>query len=165
MQRKFVLWLAIFLFGAFIGRPRARFGLGLSFYNKLSVLIKEKEPDWRLHRKAIFQSQLIILWVNGEQRTLISTVFFSSEEESQNHLRARLKMHEQMPESNFSKSELMGFGDEGYILRYGGDNKRAMFLFRKGGQFVEVVGPSEDVAKKFAQHVSDLIPTKKKRIA
>ncbi|HKC88873.1 MAG TPA: hypothetical protein VKG02_23015 [Blastocatellia bacterium] len=163
MERKFVLTLAIFLFGSF-AHIRAQ-DLELAFYNKLSALIKEKEPDWELHRKAIIQNQLIVLWVNGQQRALISTAFLSSEEESQKHLRTRLREQEQLPESKFSKSELMGFGDQAYLLRYGGGDNRAMILFRKGDQFIEVVGPSEDVAKKFAQHVADLIPTKKRRIA
>jgi|SRR5215470_7610085 len=159
MQRKFVLALAIFLFGPFAQ------DLELSFYNKLSALIKEKEPDWELHRKAILQNQLIIQWVNGQQRALISTAFLLSEEESQKYLRAKLKEQEQLPESKLSKSELMGVGDEAYLLRYGGGDNRAMILFRKGDQFIEVVGPSEDVAKRFAQHVVGLIPEKKRRVA
>jgi len=159
MQRKFVLALAIFLFGPFAQ------DLELSFYNKLSALIKEKEPDWTLHRKAILQNRVIIQWVKGQERALIYAAFLSSEEESQKHLRTRLKDHEELPESKFTKSELMGFGDETYLLRYGNGDNRAMILSRKGDQVIEVDGPSEDVAKRFAQHVVGLIPEKKRRVA
>ena len=39
------------------------------------------------------------------------------------------------------------FGDEGYRLRYGGGDNRAMILFRKGDQFIEVVSPLRGCGK------------------
>ncbi len=133
----------------------------LSLYTKITNSIEKNEPEWKLDRKAIMSNQVIIRWTSGKGRSFVSVSLLSSEIEATEAFKSRLNLLMNIPETKTSKSELKGFGDACYLLKNEGA-VGANIIFRKGSYTVEVFAPSVEIAKRFAQHVSDLLPTSNK---
>jgi len=133
----------------------------LSLFDLIAKSIEKTEPGWELNRKAIMPNQVIIRWVSHGRRALVSVALFPSEAEAEAALKSRARLLADMPEKKVTKSEVKGFGAEGYLLKEEGA-AGANILFRKGIYMVDVFGPSEELARSFARHVSDVIPTSNK---
>ncbi|OLE55742.1 MAG: hypothetical protein AUG51_02090 [Acidobacteria bacterium 13_1_20CM_3_53_8] len=156
MKRSIILSIALLLSGATLFAVAQ--DAELSLYTKITDAIKKHEPEWKLNRKAIMPNQVIIRWTSNKGRALVSVALLTSEAEAKQALKSRVDELEDIPESKVSKTKLNEFGDEGYILRNDGVSG-VNIIFRKSVYVAQVFGPSEDVARRFSQHISDLLPT------
>jgi hypothetical protein len=156
MKRKLLLSIALLLASGLFQLAPAQ-EAELELYTRVTTAIENNEPEWKLDRKAVLPSQLIIRWASEKGRVLVAIARFASEADATDALNARVEEQEHSPESKVSKKELKDFGSTGYILR-NGDESRTTILFRKGDYIVQVYGPTEDVARRFSRHVADLLP-------
>ena len=155
MKTKFLLSITLLLLSGSSLFVRAQ-EEELSLYTRIVTSVEEKEPEWKLNRKAIMPHQVVIRWASNEKRALISVALLGSDGEAQEALKYRVNLLEHSPESKVSKRELKEFGEECYLLKDERVNG-AHVIFRTGNYVVEVFGPSERIAKRFAHHVSDLL--------
>lgn len=154
MKSKILLSIALTLlcsFSVFALQQEAE----LSLYTKITDAIEKKEPEWELSRKAIMSNQVIIRWVSKKGRVHVAVAMLAPEVDAKEALKSRVDVLQNIPESKVSKNELKNFGDEGYILRTEGVSGITV-IFRKGSYMVQVFAPSEEIAKRFSQHICDL---------
>jgi hypothetical protein len=155
-SRNSFLLIALLLFSGSSGIASAQ-EAELSLYKKIVAAIEKAEPKWKQNRKAIMPNQVIIRWVSGQKRALVSVALLASEEDARVRLRARVNLLEHVPEAKVFTSPLNGFGAEGYMLKTDGV-KGVEILFRKGDFVVDVFGPSDEIARRFARHMADALP-------
>jgi hypothetical protein len=155
MKRDNLVPIVLLLFGSVVGAAAQE--AELSLYNKIVPAVERGEPQWKLHRKAILPNQVIIQWVLGRDRALVSVALLTSEADAKDRLEARVKEWEHVPEAKVVTKQLNDFGDDGYLLKTAGA-KGAHILFRKGAFVIEAFGSTDDIARRFAQHVAAILP-------
>ena len=156
MSRNSLLSIALLLISGSSGIASAQ-EAELSLYYKIVAVVGKAEPKWKLSRKAIMSNQVIIRWVSGQQRALISVALLGSEDDARVGLRARVNDWNDVPGAKVVTSPLNGLGAEAYLLKRDGV-KGTHILFRKHGFLVEVFGPTDYVSRKFARHAADALP-------
>ena len=156
MKRNILLSTVLLLFTSFSLIAFAQ-EAELSLTTKITATIEKSEPEWKLDRKAILPNQIVIRWASEKGRVLVSVAMLASEAKAQEALKSKVNEWEHLPESKVSKEEIKDFGDEGYLLKIEGASGVQIF-FRKGDCEIQAFGPSEVIARRFAQHVSDLLP-------
>src|SRR6185503_9284860 len=115
MSRNSLLSIALLLISGSSGIASAQ-EAELSLYYKIVAVVGKAEPKWKLNRKAILSNQVIIRWVSGQQRALISVALLGSEDDARVGLRARVNDWNDVPGAKVFTSPLNGLGAEAYLL-------------------------------------------------
>jgi hypothetical protein len=130
----------------------------LSLYNKIVAVFEKAESNWKLDRKSILRGQVITRWISGDDRALVSVALHASDDDARDHLKAKIAQWADVPEAKLSTTPLKDFGEEGFVVkteRVKGEH----ILFRKGASVAEVFGPTDEVARRFAQHLAEILPS------
>jgi hypothetical protein len=132
---------------------------GLSLMEKLERVTKEKEPQWNLDRKLPGEKLVVLRWSSNEARVFMSITVTDSPGKAREIYESSVgRLNEQLGTKG-TKSTVPNLGEENQMWTgYNNDGSAAM-QFRQGKVHVLLFAPSEDVAKRFARYVADLIPS------
>ena len=158
MKKKLVISVTVFLlcsYSLLIAQD------GLSLMEKLERVTKENEPQWNLDRKLPVGKLVVLRWSSGEARVFMSiTVTESPDRAKEIYESSVIRLNEQLGAKG-TKSTVPSLGAENQLWTgYNVDGSAAM-QFRQGKVHVLLFAPSEDVAKRFARYVADLLPPSK----
>jgi hypothetical protein len=121
--------------------------------------VREREPDWKMleltgRKRGTEKGFISFTWGYGEQRVAVKVSEYGSAEKAAEDLRDRLF---KVDATRVRIIELPNLGDEAYFfISEGASPNHFVIVFRQGKIITHIVG-SEDVARKFAGHVSDSI--------
>lgn len=134
---------------------------GLSLVEKLERVTKEKEPQWELDRKLPSEKILVLRWSSGEARVFMSITMTDSARKAEEIYESSVaRLNEQLG-AKATKIRVPNLGVENQLWTgYNNDGSAAM-QFHQGKFHVLLFAPSEDVAKRFARHVVELLPQSK----
>ncbi len=131
----------------------------LSLMEKLERVTKEKESQWKLDRKLPSEKLIVLRWSSGEARVFMSIAMTDSPGKAKEIYESSVaRLNEQLGNKG-TKSKVPNLGAENQLWTgYNNDGSAAM-QFRQGKVHVLLFAPSEDVAKRFARYVADLLST------
>jgi hypothetical protein len=159
MKKKLIIFVTVFLLCSYSGSVSAQDGLSLM--EKLERVTKENEPQWKLDRKLPSEKLVVLRWSSGEARVFMSiTVTDSPDKAKEIYESSVTRLKEQLGNKG-TKSTVPNLVAENQLWTgYNNDGSAAM-QFRHGNVHVLLFAPSEDVAKRFARYVADLLPASK----
>lgn len=134
---------------------------GFSLMEKIERVTKENEPEWKLDRKLPSAKLVALRWSSGEARVFMSinvTESPAGANEIYNNSVGRLS-EELGPKA--TKSSIPNLATENQLWTGHNNDGSAAIQFRHGNVHVLLFAPSEEVAKRFARHVADLLPSSK----
>ena len=128
----------------------------LSLIEKLEQVTKEKEPEWTLDRKLPVERMLVLRWSSGEERIFMSITLTDSSAKAKEVFESSIdRLTERGTKGTRSKIANMGKESEVWIGQ--NSNGSTELQFRQEKVHVLLFAPSEEVAKRFAGYVSDLL--------
>lgn len=159
MKMKLTIFVAALLL---FGYPTLLFAqVGSSLAEKLERVTIEKEPQWKLDRKLPGEKLIVLRWSSGEARVFMSIANTDSAGEAKDIYEGSVaKLNEQLG-AKATKSKIPNLGAENQLWTGYNNEATAALQFRQGQVHVLLFAPSEDVAKRFAGYVADLLLTSK----
>jgi len=159
MKTKSIILIATLLLGNYSAFVIAQDGLSLM--EKLERVTKEREPQWTLDRKLPVEKLFVLRWSSNEGKVFMSiTVAHSPDEAKEIYESSVARLNEQLGTKG-TKSTLPNLGAENQVWTGYYNDGTAALEFWQGKVHVILFAPSEDVAKRFARYVSDLVPSPK----
>ena len=114
--------------------------------------IKNNEPTWQLSAKERQPKSTIYRWKAGNEN-VVAEVFVTSSKQAASDLLQEHAFRVPVP----PKQKLKDLGDEA-LLYQSGSAANGMILFRRSNVFILLTGSSLSHARRFANHIVNVIP-------
>lgn len=114
--------------------------------------IKDNEPTWQLSAREQQPKSIIYRWKAGKE-IVVAEVFVTSSKQAASDLLQEHAFRVPIP----PKQKLKSLGDEA-LLYQSGNAANGMILFRRSNVFILLTGSSVPNARRFANHIVNVIP-------
>lgn len=133
-----------------------------ALFSRIENAIRQKAPNWKLEKMQISKNGKYVYyrWKSGRSSVTVLMLAHTSSEEVAKNFNAivdDLEIHGL--KMRMLRSSLQKLGDENYLWEGYYDKKVTGVYFRKGKVIVNVSASSIEMAKQFALHVADEIPS------